>query len=294
MTPITIAIASGKGGTGKTFISTNLFNSLQDSGISLALVDCDAEAPNVREFIKEGSLERIKKVSQKVPVIDKNQCTYCGKCDEYCNFNAIFFLEEPPIIRVLEELCHACGACSVACEYGAITEKDDLLGYVNQFRFPNGNQLIEGRMEVGVHVAIQIIKESVKLSKSSNLVLLDSPPGTGCPFVQTVYLSDYVILVTEPTPFGLSDLKQSVAILRDMNIPYSVIINRSDMGTDETREYLEKENIPLLMTFPFDREIAVTYSKGELVTSLNQDWKFKFKDLYHKIEEQLKVNNLLK
>ncbi len=293
MTPITIAIASGKGGTGKTFISTNLFNSLQDNVLSLALVDCDAEAPNVREFIKEGSLERTQKVTQKVPVIDKNQCTYCGKCDEYCNFNAIFYLKEPPTIKVLEELCHACGACSVACEYGAITGKDDLLGYVNQFSFPNGNLLIEGRMEVGVHVAIQIIKESIKLSKYSDLVLLDSPPGTGCPFVQTVYLSDYVILVTEPTPFGLSDLKQSVAILRDMKIPCSVIINRSDMGTDDTRKYLEEENIPLLMTVPYDRDIAVAYSKGELITNLSETWKQKFKALYHNLKGELKVHCLI-
>ncbi len=292
MGPITIAIASGKGGTGKTFISTNLFNSLQESGLNMALVDCDAEAPNVREFIKKGNLVRTQKVTQKVPVIDECKCTYCGKCDEYCNFNAIFFLEDPPTIKVLEELCHGCGACSVACEYGAIEEKDDLLGYVNQYDFPNGNQLIEARMEVGVHVAIQIIKESVKLSKTSDLVFLDSPPGTGCPFVQTVYLSDYVILVTEPTPFGLSDLKQSVAILRDMNLPCGVIINRADMGNDETSKYLKEENIPLLMTIPYDRDIAVTYSRGELITNLSQEWKLKFKELYYKLDNHLKINKV--
>lgn len=286
MTAITIAIASGKGGTGKTFISTNLFNSLQNSGLNMALVDCDAEAPNDREFFQDAVLQNRRTVTQKVPVIDKSKCTYCGKCDEYCNFNAIFFLEEPPTIEVLEELCHGCGACSVACKFGAISEKDDLLGYVNQYRFSTGNELIEGRMEVGVHVSVEIIKESIKTADKFDLVLLDSPPGTGCPFIQTVYKADYVVLVTEPTPFGLSDLKQSVEILKEMGIPCGVIINRADMGTDDVRNYLKGENIPLLMSVPFDREIAVAYSKGELITNLNTAWRTKFNRLYHAIKEE--------
>lgn len=288
MTAITIAIASGKGGTGKTFISTNLFNSLQNSGLNMALVDCDAEAPNDREFFQDQDavLQNRRTVTQKVPVIDKSKCTYCGKCDEYCNFNAIFFLEEPPTIEVLEELSHGCGACSVACKFGAISEKDDLLGYVNQYRFSTGNELIEGRMEVGVHVSVEIIKESIKTADKFDLVLLDSPPGTGCPFIQTVYKADYVVLVTEPTPFGLSDLKQSVEILKEMGIPCGVIINRTDMGTDDVRNYLKGDNIPLLMSVPFDREIAVAYSKGELITNLNTAWRAKFNRLYHAIKEE--------
>lgn len=224
-------------------------------------------------------------VTQKIPVIDKSKCTYCGKCDEYCNFNAIFFLEEPQTIEVLEELCHGCGACSVACEYGAITEKDDLLGKNNRYKFPNGNELIEGKMEVGVHVSVQIIKESIKAAENFDLVLLDSPPGTGCPFIQTVYKADYVVLVTEPTPFGLSDLKQSVEILREMKIPCGVIINRADLGTDEALSYLKQEKIPLLMSVPFDREIAVAYSKGEMITNLSSEWREKFNQLYRNIKE---------
>ncbi len=285
MTRTTIAIASGKGGTGKTFISTNLFNSLQDSGLNIALVDCDAEAPNDREFLREGVLQSTQAVTQKIPVIDESKCTYCGKCDEYCNFNAIFFLEEPKTIEVLEELCHGCGACSVACEYGAITEKDDLLGKINRYKFSNGNELIEGKMEVGVHVSVQIIKESIKAADNFDLVLLDSPPGTGCPFIQTVYKADYVVLVTEPTPFGLSDLKQSVEILREMKIPCGVIVNRADLGTDEALNYLKQENISLLMSVPFDREIAVAYSKGEMITNLSSEWHEKFNQLYRNIKE---------
>lgn len=282
----TIAIASGKGGTGKTFISTNLFNSLQDSELSIALVDCDAEAPNDREFFKDGVLQSSQAVTQKVPIIDKSKCTYCGKCDEYCNFNAIFFVDNPQIIEVLEDLCHGCGACSVACKYGAITERDKILGHINRFSFSAGKELIEGRMNVGVHVSIPIIKDAIKAANKFDLALLDSPPGTGCPFIQTVYKSDYVVLVTEPTPFGLSDLKQSVEILREMQIPCGVIINRADMGTDEARNYLKQENIPLLMSVPFDKEIAVAYSKGELITNLSNEWKNKFIDLYHNIKQE--------
>lgn len=286
MTAITIAIASGKGGTGKTFISTNLFNSLQDSELNMALVDCDAEAPNDKEFFSKVVLQSTQVVTQKVPVIDKSKCTYCGKCDEYCNFNAIFFIGKSSIIEVLEELCHGCGACSVACKYGAISEKDNILGHINRYRFATGNELIEGRMEVGVHVSIEIIKESIKAADKFDLVLLDSPPGTGCPFIQTVYKADYVVLVTEPTPFGLSDLKQSIEILKEMQIPCGVIINRADMGADDVRNYLKQENIPLLMSVPFDREIAVAYSKGELITNLNSDWRTKFNHLYYTIKEE--------
>lgn len=290
MTEITIAIASGKGGTGKTFISTNLFNSLRDSRFSIALVDCDAEAPNDREFLKGGVLQSSYTVNQKIPIIDKAKCTYCRKCDEYCNFNAIFFLEEPPTIEVLEDLCHGCGACLVACEYGAISEKDELLGSINRYRFSVDKELIEGRMEVGVLVSVGIIKESIKMAGAFDLVLLDSPPGTGCPFIQTVYKSDYVVLVTEPTPFGLSDLKQSVAILKEMGIPCGVIINRADMGTDDAQNYLKRENIPLLMSVPFDKEIAVAYSKGEMITNLSTEWKAKFNQLYHTIKEEFEKN----
>lgn len=287
MTAMTIAIASGKGGTGKTFISTNLFNSLQESGLRVALVDCDAEAPNDRGFLRAGELKATQPVTQKVPVIDASKCTYCGKCDEYCNFNAIFFLEEPPTIEVLEELCHGCGACLVACRAGAISERDVLLGYVNHYSFPSGNELLEGRMEVGVHVSVEIIKESIRASAGRfDLVLLDSPPGTGCPFIQTVYKADYVVLVTEPTPFGLSDLKQSVEILKEMGLPCGVIVNRADMGSDEAIDFLEQNDIPLLMSLPFDREIAVAYSRGALITDLSDAWKARFMSLYARLQEE--------
>lgn len=281
---ITIAIASGKGGTGKTFISTNLFNSLQKSGKNVSLVDCDAEEPNDREFLV-GNMQNSFDVLQKIPVIDQTKCTYCGKCNEYCNYNAIFFLGEQRIIRVLEDHCHGCGACSVACEYGAITEKDDMLGTVAQYSISPNSSLIEARMKVGVHSPVPTIKAAIKSASEANVVLLDSPPGTSCPFIQTVATADYVVLVTEPTPFGLSDLIQSVETLKSLGKRCGVIVNRAGLGNDEVYKYLNKESIPLLMSVPFDRDIASAYSNGILVTNENAEWQQKFNQLYTTILE---------
>ena len=285
-----IAIASGKGGTGKTFISTNLFNVLQKRDFNIALVDCDAEEPNDREFIR-GELQISQKVTQKVPVIDESKCTYCGKCKEYCNYNAIFFLKDTKMIKVLDELCHGCGACSVSCGDNAIVEKDDILGSVNQYGVSTNSALIEARMNVGVYSPVNVIKSAIKEANGFDIILLDSPPGTSCPFIQTVATADYVVLVTEPTPFGLSDLMQSVDTLKSMDKSCGVIINRADLGNKDIYDYLQLENIPLLMTVPFDKKIAVSYSNGELLTNLYPDWDVKFNQLYQTITKQYGNSN---
>ncbi len=287
---IKIAVASGKGGTGKTFITTNLFITLLKRNHTVALIDCDAEEPNDREFLT-GEMLYSHKVTQKVPVIDENSCTYCGKCNEYCNYNAIFFLEEAKIIRVLDELCHGCGACSIACRDNAISEKDDVLGLVSRYSISLKSTLIEARMNVGVYSPVNIIKAAIKEAAGFDLVLLDSPPGTSCPFIQTVATADYVVLVTEPTPFGLSDLMQSVETLKGMGKSCGVIINRAGLGNDDIYEYLQIENLPLLMTVPFDKEIAISYSNGKLVSNINSDWEEKFYQLYLTINEQYGNSN---
>ena len=281
-TKIKIAIASGKGGTGKTLVSTNLFYTLSKNDTSVHLVDCDAEEPNDKEFIAGEFLQSFD-VTQKIPVIDENKCTYCGKCFEYCNYNAIFFLGEQRMIRILEEQCHGCGACSVACIYGAISEKDDLLGTVSTYKVTDNSKLTEARMKVGVHSPVPVIKEAVKAASDAGVILLDSPPGTSCPFIQTVSTADYVVLVTEPTPFGLSDLRQSVDTLRSMGKNCGVIVNRAELGNDDVYDYLKNENIPVLLTIPFDKNIAMVYSKGELITNKNEEWEQKFIQLYQQI-----------
>ncbi len=260
-----IAIASGKGGTGKTLISTNIFYSLLLNHYRPLLVDCDAEAPNAIAFF-ETILEKTIEITQQVPVIDTTICTFCGKCHEYCNYNAIFFLPYMKIIQVAEELCHGCGACSVACGYGAITEKPVSLGQVSLYTLNGIPSLVEARMNIGGMTPVPLIKGALKqIHSDTEITILDSPPGTSCPFITTVSAADYVILVTEPTPFGLSDLKQSVDTLKQLDKPCGVIINRAGLGNKSVHQYLEQENIPLLLEIPFDKRIAETYARGQLV-----------------------------
>ena len=277
-----IAIASGKGGTGKTLIATNLFYSLQQKRFTITLVDCDAEEPNDMVFFN-GTNEKTFDVTQKVPIIDKSKCTFCGKCREYCNYNAILILAPLKIIQVIDELCHGCGACSVACEYGAIREKDVSLGKVSRYTITEHSTVIESKMKVGVFSPVSLIKAAIKEAGNNGIILLDSPPGTSCPFIQTVAGADYVVLVTEPTPFGLSDLKQSVETLKTMNKSYGVIINRAGLGDNEVYNYLKEEIIPLLMELPFDKTIASHYSKGEILIRHKPEWQNLFASMYDSI-----------
>jgi len=282
---IRIAIASGKGGTGKTLISTNLFYALQQLNYKVTLIDCDAEEPNVMIFFKGKTLSSMD-VTQKVPVIDESKCTYCGKCQEYCSYNAIFLLRDMKIIKTMEDLCHGCGACSVACAYDAITEKDVSLGKIRRFHSALNSSIIEARVRVGVFSPVSVIKAAIKEAGDNEIVLMDSPPGTSCPFIQTVNVADFVILVTEPTPFGLSDLKQSVETLKTLGNSYGVIINRAGLGDKAVYDYLILENIPLLAEIPFDKEIATLYSKGEVVAKYKSEWLPFFETMFKSIYEK--------
>jgi len=280
---IKIAIASGKGGTGKTFVATNIFQSLVRNQIDAVLVDCDAEAPNAVAFFETKQISTIE-VTQLVPVINTVACTFCGKCHEYCNYNAIFILPPMKIINVIEDLCHGCGACSVACTFNAITEKPVSLGMVNLYSNNGRPSIIEARMNIGVMSPVPAIKAAIKqINNEAEIAILDSPPGTSCPFIQTVSVSDYVILVTEPTPFGLSDLKQSVDTLNTIEKPYGVIINRAGIGNMEVYNWLKENNIVLLMEIPFDEEIARIYSEGRILTDENVNYRGQFLDLAKKI-----------
>ena len=209
-----LAVASGKGGTGKTLVATNLFHVLRKHGYEPTLVDCDAEAPNALSFFRINHV-RVTEVHHQVPVIDETKCTFCGKCHEYCRFNAIFILPGLKVIHVLEDLCHGCGACTVACKYGAIAEHPLPLGVVGVYTMNGSECLVEARMKIGAMSPVPVIRAAVdKAGKTQGTLVLDSPPGTACPFIHTVASADYVILVTEPTPFGLSDLQQSVETLK--------------------------------------------------------------------------------
>lgn len=279
-----IAIASGKGGTGKTMVATNLFYALQSKSINTTLIDCDAEAPNDILFFENHGLECSKKVTQKVPVINEKKCTFCEKCHEYCNYNAIFILPNSKIIKVIDDLCHGCGACLYTCDDEAITEKDFHLGNVNFYALTKNTSIVEAKMNSGVYSPVNVIKAAIKEGGYNKFIIIDSPPGTSCPFIHSVSTADYVILVTEPTPFGLSDLIQSIETLKLMDLPYGVIINRAGIGDKKMHEYLKKENIKIIQEIPFDSEIASLYSNGKLLIDSNDKYSMIFKTIIEEID----------
>ncbi len=278
-----ITIASGKGGTGKTFVSTNLFFSIQKEGIPVTLVDCDAEEPNVMEFFSGILTEQIP-IIQKIPVIHEDSCTYCDKCREYCNYNAIICLPQAKHIQVLEDLCHDCGACLAACKYNAITEKEKTLGHVSIYRLLSGALIVEGRLSIGVYSPVPVIKGAMHHIHPDGITLFDAPPGISCPFIATADKADYIVLVTEPTPFGLNDLKLSAQTLDTLQKSYGVVINRSGLGDNSIYEWLEEKGIPILAEIPFDKEIARVYSEGRLIAEVDPGYRYFFTNLYRKIQ----------
>jgi len=276
-----IAIASGKGGTGKTMISTNLFRALEIEGMDVSVVDCDAEEPNVTEFLS-GELTDVTPVKTSLPSVDEKKCIFCGKCHDYCNYHAIVFLPTASYIKVVDELCHDCGACTIACGSYAITLSERQLGMVTSFRSSANGTLTEGRTSIGVYSPVPVIKEAIKKGEGK-IVILDSPPGISCPFVATTVRADFVILVTEPTPFGLNDLKLAAETLNTLGKKYGVIINRAGLGNRDVNHWIEANNIPLLMEINFDREIARIYSMGKLIVNEMPGYKEAFVNMYKRI-----------
>lgn len=285
-----IAVGSGKGGTGKTLLSTNLFYALSDKNQTLCLLDCDAEEPNDLIFF-DARLTGDFDVTQKVPVIDTDQCTYCGRCYEWCAYHAIFFVQKTKQIQVIEDLCHGCGACLAACDEDAITEKDVVLGKVGRYKVSESSDIIETRVKVGVYSPVNVIKAGIKSAKDYDIVIMDAPPGTSCPFIHTVYSADFVILITEPTPFGLSDLKQSVETLNGMNKKYGVVINKAGLGNDDVYEYLKENRIPLLLEIPYEKEIAVIYSNGGLPARQRPEFKVELEKMFAQIVDNYGDSN---
>ncbi|HAN79643.1 MAG TPA: cobyrinic acid a,c-diamide synthase [Bacteroidales bacterium] len=281
-----IAIASGKGGTGKTFVSTNLFYAAQSLKHSVCLVDCDAEEPNVAGFLSGEVISKIT-ATQKIPVFDTEKCTYCRKCSDYCEYNAIFVLPPAQFIKLTPELCHSCGACLLACEYNAITETDMPIGEITRFNYAQNGEIIEGRLFIGLERSTELIKLTQKaVSDNFEIVLYDSPPGTSCPFVTTVNNANAVLLVAEPTPFGLNDLKLSVEVLKTMNKPIFAIINKFGMGNNEVETYLNLQRIEILAKIPYTTQIAVEYSNGKIISQYNSTYKNIFEQAINRLCKQ--------
>ncbi len=281
---IKIAIASGKGGTGKTTIATNLAYSIKDL-YPVQLIDCDVEEPNSHLFFHP-SFHNKEEVGVMVPVVDKERCITCGKCANLCVYNAITLIGEK--ILVFPELCHGCGGCSFICPVNAIREEKRGVGWIEE-----GEALSidfkHGKLNVGNPLAPPIIKELKDKISDEKVTILDAPPGTSCPVVSTLTAVDYVVLVTEPTPFGFHDLKLAVEVVRKLQIPFGVVINRADLGEAKVEEYCTVEKIPILMKIPIKREYAACYARGNMLTEEFSDLKEEFNKLFVEIVRRSEV-----
>jgi len=271
-----ISVASGKGGTGKTTVSTNLAASLDRN---LRLLDCDVEEPNIHLFIKPENLKSSVE-STFVPRIDEDRCTGCGECAKLCEFNALAVIGTK--VLVFPELCHSCLGCQMICPEQAISDGQRELGTIETGTWRKIT-FSYGRLRVGEAMSPPLIGRVQSLIQPDELVIIDAPPGTSCPAIAAMKDSDFVLLVTEPTPFGLHDLKLTVEALRQLGKPCGLVINRADIGTDDVYRYAEKESIPVLMEIPFERTIAEWYSQGRLVVEESPEWREKYCELFAKI-----------
>lgn len=273
-----ISVASGKGGTGKTLIATSLALSI---GKNAQLLDCDVEEPNSHIFIKPQNI-KTEKVMVMVPRVDESLCNYCGKCSEVCEFNSIVVANKK--ILIFDNLCHACGGCLLFCPQKAMREESREIGKLETGN-GGGIQIVSGVLNVSEAMAIPVISAVKKKMDKSKTVIIDSSPGTSCPMVEAIKGSDYCLLVTESTPFGLNDLSLAYEVTKKMGIPAGLIINKYDNSFVELEEYCRRENLPILLKIPEERRIAEAYSRGESLVEALPEYKKKFVELFERINK---------
>jgi MinD superfamily P-loop ATPase len=291
MCPPTIAVASGKGGTGKTTVAANLAVIAAAEHQNVKLLDCDVEAPNAHLFLRP-VIESQETVGVPVPHVELDRCDSCGECGRLCRFSAIVSLKTKPL--VFPELCHGCGGCMRVCPQEAIIEVSREVGGI-QAGWAGNLYFVGGRLRIGEAMSPPLIRAVKRHAGEGDWVIIDAPPGNSCPMIEAVRHADFVLLVTEPTPFGLNDLDIAVQTMRDLSLPFGVVVNRAARGRDTVRTYCEKENIEILETFPDDRRVAEAYSRGTLAVKAFPDFHRKFALLLEKVERRvatLEVENL--
>jgi MinD superfamily P-loop ATPase len=275
-----VSVASGKGGTGKTSVAVNMALSVGN----VQLLDCDVEEPNAH-LLLHPKMHKREPVTTLVPSINEKLCDHCGECSKFCQYNALF--TSPEKVLVFPELCHSCGGCAMVCPKNAISWKQNRIGVLN-FGSLRDLALVYGELEVGEPMAVPVIKAVKKQVRKGKNVILDSPPGASCPFVETVRGSDFCVLVTEPTPFGLHDLKIAVQVLKIMAVPFGVVVNRAGLGDRKVYDYCKTDGIRVMMEIPYQRKIAELYSRGIPFTIEMPEWTTKFHELFDEIKEAAK------
>lgn len=273
-----LSIASGKGGTGKTTVATNLALALE-SGVQL--LDCDVEEPNGALFIQPEWTSR-ETFYAMVPEVDEDACTRCGQCAELCQFKAITVIGDT--VLTFPELCHSCGGCVRVCPEDAVSEAGRPLGVIRMGN-RNGLAFADAVLNVGVAFAPPLIRRVRSETLPDRKVIIDAPPGTSCPVIAAVKGTDFVLMVTEPTPFGLSDLKLAAEVVRILDIPCGLVVNRAGLEYEDVHGFAKEKGIPILMEIPFDRRIAEAYSRGEALVDGTSEWRDRFLHLYGRIED---------
>jgi len=301
---VRITIASGQGGTGKTTVATGLALSLaarpaegDQQGPAgspvgsphLLLLDCDVEAPNAHLFLNP-SLERREEVNILIPQVDEAKCTYCGRCAEVCPWHAIAVIGKKAL--VFPQLCHGCGSCTLACPEGAISELPNPIGVMEAGRTGEGITFARGLLNVGEPMAVPIIRQLKKWLPAGpgHTLIIDASPGTTCPVVEAMREADFVLLVTEPTPFGLHDLRLAVQVAHELNLPAGVVINRDGVGDSGVDDYCRQAELPVLMRIPLDPAIAEGIARGRPLTQIRPAYVPLFRDLYARIAAIVREN----
>jgi MinD superfamily P-loop ATPase len=281
-----VSIASGKGGTGKTLVATSLALALSDR-FRIQLLDCDVEEPNDHVFLRP-EITGSETVTIPVPKVNEEKCSYCRKCADVCAYNAIAVLGNR--VLTFPELCHGCGACSYLCPDQAIIEESREIGVI-EWGCSGAIELVQGRLNVGEAMAPPIIRKVKERADSHDIAIVDVPPGTSCPVVEAITGSDFCILVTEPTPFGLNDLALAVETAQALGIPCGVVLNRAGVGDSRVADYCRERNIPVLLTIPLDLEIARLYSRGITLVAGKPEWKSSFLRLFDRVTEMIDERN---
>jgi MinD superfamily P-loop ATPase len=281
-----IAVASGKGGTGKTTIATSLALSLVNQSQEISFLDCDVEAPNAHLFLKP-EFRQVKSVERLIPRVDTKKCSGCGRCAEVCQYHAIVELGGKTL--VFPELCHGCGSCALECPEGAISEIPEKLGILEAGSTSQDIQFARGLLDVGEPMAVPVIHQlkNWRFPENSTVSIWDSPPGTSCPVVEAIRGADFLLLVTEPTPFGLHDLKLAAQLGMELEIPVGVVINRDGVGDSQVEEYCQKTGIPILMRIPLAREIGAGIAEGKTLVEILPEYEARFQEMYDWIEAEV-------